>query len=525
MTCARTHCAALIGIDAHIVEVEADIVNGSPGMIVTGLPDTALREARDRVRAAVINSGYDWPQRRITVGLSPAWLPKRGCWFDLAIAVGVLAAAGAVPRDAAAGVMFLGELGLGGRLRPVRGVLPAVAAAARARFSTVVVASENAAEAALVPGMTVVRAGTLTQVIEWLRGGGLPGGASLDDAGPGSAALPGPGGTTGVAAPADPRLPAGLTDLSGQPQALRAAEICAAGGHHLSLLGPPGTPTPVVAALVRDLLPGLDHQTALEVTAVHSLAGMLHPGAPLISYPPFVVPHHTASKAAIVGGGSAAIRPGAVSLAHRGVLFLDQAPEFGRGVLDALRQPLESGEITVARSGITATFPARFILVIAASPCPCVKTAGPAAECRCSPATRRRYLGRISGPLLDRVDVKIELDPGGRTGLLDDRGLAEPSQVVAGRVAAARERAARRLDGTPWRLNAEVPAAELRRHWPPGPEALSQVERALQLGQISARAVAKVIRLAWTLADLGDTSRPGRAECDTALALYLGVTR
>jgi magnesium chelatase family protein len=525
MASAITHTAVLTGIDAHIVTVEADIANGSPGMILTGLPDTALREARDRIRAAIINSGHHWPQRRITVSLSPAWLSKRGCWFDLGIAVSVLAAGGAMPDEAAARVMFLGELGLDGRLRPVRGVLPAVAAAARAGFGTVVVASDNAAEAALVPGTTVVQADTLTQVIEWLRGGDPTDGASLGDAGPGSAALPGPTGTTGGPAPAGPGLPGGRACLSGQPQALRAAEICAAGGHHLSILSPPGSPAAAVAAYIHELLPDLDPEAALEITAIYSLGGTLRPDAPLITRPPILAPHHTASMAAVVGGGGAAIRPGAVSLAHRGVLFLDETPEFGRGVLDALRQPLESGQVTVARSGLTTTFPARFMLVVGASPCPCATTTGPGEGCSCSPAARRRYLGRISGPLLDRVDVKIGLHPPGRTEPPGDRGPAKPSPVIARRVAEARDRAARRLAGTPWWLNAEVPAAELRRHWPPAPGALTSIEQALEHGQISARAVAKIIRLAWTLADLTGTSRPGRDDCDSALSLYLGVTR
>jgi len=288
MPSARTHTAALTGIDAHVVTVEADITNGLPGMILTGLPDTALREARDRIRAAIINSGHDWPQQRITVSLSPAWLPKRGSWSDLGIAVSVLAAADAVPREPAARVMFLGELGLDGRLRPVRGVLPAVAEAVKAGFSTVVVASENTAEAALVPGMTVMSAGTLTQVIEWLRGGDPAGRAVLDDSGPGTAVLSGPAGTTGVTVPADPGLSGGQAYLSGQPEALRAAEICAAGGHHLSLLSPPGTPAAAVAAHLQELLPGLDQEAALEATAIYSLAGTLHPDDPLITRPPVV---------------------------------------------------------------------------------------------------------------------------------------------------------------------------------------------------------------------------------------------
>jgi magnesium chelatase family protein len=435
----------------------------------------------------------------------------------------VLAAHAVVPREAAAGVMFFGELGLDGRLRPVRGVLPAVVAAVKAGFETVMVAAENAVEAALVPGVRVIAAGSLAAAADWLRGtpglhpGVIPaavfdpgrdGGQGRADAGPGGAG---------------PRPD--LSEVLGQAMARKALEICAAGGHHLSLLGPPGAGKTMLAERLPGILPVLEVEQALEVTSIHSVAGTLPSRGGLVCEPPFLAPHHTASKAAIVGGGSAVIRPGAASLAHRGVLFLDEAPEFGRDVLDALRQPLESGEVILARSGITATFPARFTLVMAANPCPCAKAAGPAEGCSCSPATRRRYLGRISGPLLDRVDVKMELLPVGRTELLDDRGLAEPSQVVAGRVTAARDRAARRLAGTPWRLNAEVPGSELRRHWPPAPGALAHVERALERGQISARGVAKVIRVAWTLADMTGKPRPSRDECDTALCLWLGVTQ
>jgi magnesium chelatase family protein len=245
----------------------------------------------------------------------------------------------------------------------------------------------------------------------------------------------------------------------------------------------------------------------------------------LLTDPPFLAPHHTATKAAIVGGGSGIILPGSASLAHRGVLFLDEAPEFGKDVLDALRQPLEAGEVVVARLGVIATFPAKFTLVLAANPCPCSKMAGPKEGCSCSPATRRRYLGRISGPLLDRVDVKIDLEPVGRRELLSDRTFAESSKTVAMRVVQARDRAAHRLRDTPWRLNAEVPGSELRRTWPPAPGSLAAVERSLDRGQISARGVVKVIRVAWTIADLAGRSRPTQDDCDAALGLWLGVRR
>ena len=313
--------------------------------------------------------------------------------------------------------------------------------------------------------------------------------------------------------------------MLGQSMARRAAEVSAAGGHHLSLLGPPGAGKTMLAERIPTILPRLDRGAALEVTAIHSVAGTLPLPVPLLTDPPFMAPHHTATKAAIVGGGSGTIRPGSASLAHRGVLFLDEAPEFARDVLDALRQPLEAGVVVVARSGVTTRFPARFTLVLAANPCPCARVTGPAEGCSCSPAIRRRYLGRISGPLLDRIDVKIELEPVGRKELLNDRNFAESSQTVALRVAQARDRAAHRLRGTPWRLNGEIPGSELRRTWPAAPGSLAVLERSLERGQITARGVVKVIRVAWTLADLAGRSRPGRDECNAALGLWLGVQR
>jgi magnesium chelatase family protein len=529
---ARTYSVALIGVTGHVVEIEADIANGLPAMILVGLPDTALREARDRIRAAIGNSGEEWPQRKITVGLSPASLPKRGSWFDLAIALGILAAAGKVPRAAASGVMFFGELGLDGRLRPVRGVLPAVARAAEAGFGKVMVAERNAAEAALVPGVRVFAADSLTEAADWLRG--LPGRDGRPAAAEYRGGLEPPGcrplaGTTsgGGAQPAGPdaAVALDLADLLGQSMARRAAEVCAAGGHHLSLLGPPGAGKTMLAERIPTILPRLDRAAALEVTAIHSVAGTLPEQVPLLTDPPFLAPHHTATKAAIVGGGSGVIRPGSASLAHRGVLFLDEAPEFARDVLDALRQPLEAGEVVVARSGVTTTFPARFTLVLAANPCPCARAAGPAEGCSCSPASRRRYLGRISGPLLDRVDVKIELEPVSRRELLSDRNFSESSRTVAQRVLQARERSARRLRGTPWRLNGEVPGSELRRTWPPAPGSLAVLERSLERGLVTARGVVTIVRVAWTVADLAGRPRPTGDDCDVALGLWLGVRR
>ncbi len=528
MPVARTHSIALVGVEGHPVTIEADIQNGLPGLLLVGLPDTALREARDRIRAAVVNSREQWPQRRITVGLSPASLPKRGSAFDVAIALAILAAAGTIPATALHDVVFLAELGLDGHLRPVRGVLPAVAAAAAAGFRRIVVAPASAPEAALVPGLQVASAPTLLALLAWLRDGGGAG-ARWDDGVAGQVRIVEGGGAggqelAGAGQPDPAGTPLDLADVLGQPAARWAAEICAAGGHHLSLLGPPGAGKTMLAERIPTILPRLDITAALEATAIHSVAGTLPPGSPLVSRPPFCAPHHTASKAAIVGGGSGIIRPGVASLAHRGCLFLDEAPEFGRDVLDALRQPLESGEVVVARMGMTARFPARFTLILAANPCPCARAAGPRAACTCTPTARRRYLARLSGPLLDRVDVKVEFLPVSRAELLSDRRFTEPSAVVAERVAAARERAATRLRDTPWRLKAEIPGSQLRRRFPPRPGALAPLERAMDLGQLSARGVDRVIRVAWTLADLAGAARPGTAEIGCALGLWLGVS-
>jgi magnesium chelatase family protein len=551
MSLARAHSIALVGVEGHPVEIEADIENGLVGLLLVGLPDTALREARDRIRSAIVNSKERWPARRITVGLSPASLPKRGSGFDLGIAVALLAAAGDVPAGRLGGMVFLGELGLDGRARPVPGVLPAVAAAAAAGFGAVAVPAQNAPEASLVPGLRVLSVSCLASLLAWLRGSPPHGVAAVEvfDGGilptPTAAARAGTGGSPRTAGTSGSPRTAGqhgrpdarpgpvepgrdLADVAGQPAARRAAEICAAGGHHLMLLGPPGVGKTMLAERLPTVLPRLDAQAALAVTAIHSVAGTLPPGSPLITEPPFCAPHHTATKAAIVGGGSGTIRPGAASLAHHGCLFLDEAPEFSRDVLDALRQPLESGEVVVARSGLTARFPARFTLVLAANPCPCARAAGAgsaAAACSCTPVARRRYLGRLSGPLLDRVDVKVELLPVARAELLSDRRFAEPSSVVAERVSQARQRAAARLRGTPWRLNAQIPGIELRRSFAPAPGALAPLQRALDLGEISARGVDRVIRVSWTLADLRGVPRPTDAEVSYALGLWLGVAR
>lgn len=502
MAVARAYAVALVGVEGHVVEVEADLALGLPGLTVTGLPDAALAEARDRVRAAVVNSGEVWPQRRVTLALSPAWLPKRGSGFDLALAAAVLAAAGVVPADALAGCLLLGELGLDGRVRPVRGVLPAVLTATAAGLDRVVVPVDNVPEAALVPGTRPIGVRSLRDLIVWLRGGLLPDLPLLRLA----------------PEPAGPALD--LVDVAGQVAGRTAVEIAAAGGHHLFLLGPPGSGKTMLAERLPGVLPALSPELALEVSGIHSVAGVLQPGQPLVTRPPYQDPHHTASVSAVIGGGSGVARPGSASLAHGGVLFLDEAPEFSARVLDALRQPLESGRLTLRRVGGTAVYPARFALALAANPCPCAKVDS---ACSCPPDARRRYLARLSGPLLDRVDMHVTVPRITRAELLAENGVGEPSSAVAARVAHARARAAERYAGTPWRTNGEVPGVELLRRWPLPRAATVEAERALDAGLVTARGYGRVARLAWTVADLLDVGRPGKSEVDLALTYRLGA--
>lgn len=499
---ARTLALALAGVDGHLVEVEADLSAGLPGLTFTGLADISVVEARDRIRAAVLNSQASWPNRRITVALLPADVRKVGSRFDLAMAVAVLAAAEQLPQQAIAEIAWIAELGLDGQLRPVRGVLPGVLAAKRAGVARVVVADANAAEAALVSGVEVRGARWLADVLAWLQGSAQPPGLAVADA----------------VAPLD-RGP-DLADVAGQQIGKRALEIAAAGGHHLYLLGPPGAGKTMLVERLPGLLPPLDDAAALEVSAVHSVAGALPGRGQLIRRAPFQAPHHTASLAALVGGGSILAAPGAVSLAHRGVLFLDEAPEFSPAVLDGLRQPLESGRVILRRSGGAVEYPARCLLALAANPCPC---GSQNRDCSCRPTARRRYRQRISGPLLDRIDIRLSVDPVSRAELFGEPVGQETSEQAAVRVAAARAAALDRWRAHGWPTNGEVPGAVLRRRpWRLPRGVLRPVEELLDRGELSARGFDRVLRIAWTVADLGGHAVPDAGDVTEAAFFRTG---
>ena len=492
----------LVGLAGHLVTVEAHIADGLPSFVVSGLPDAALTEARDRVRAAIVNSGERWPQCRITINLLPADLPKHGSAFDLAIAAVLLGGSGLLPSAGLDHAIVIGELGLDGRVRPVRGVLPMLLAAARAGVLRAIVPAANAGEATLVPGVTVRAADTLGDVISFARGAG-------------------PLLTASPAVEGDETPGPDLSDVVGQERGRFALELAAAGRHHIAFFGPPGAGKTMLAQRLPSILPPLEDAAALEVTAVHSIAGTLPPEPRLIRRPPFQAPHHTASAPALVGGGSGLARPGALSLAHHGVLFLDEAPEFGPRVLNALRQPLEEGSLTLIRTLGSTVYPAQIQLVLAANPCPCANSGD--LSCDCSPNAKRRYLGRLSGPLMDRVDLRVTLSPVGAAALLTDADEIETSGQVLKRVMAAREAAAERWSRLGLRLNAEVPGKALR--CPPfrlARRVTDGLAQRLDRGVLSARGYDRVLRIAWTIVDIDGRSSPTRGDIEEACQLRTG---
>ncbi len=514
MSLGRTRAVGLSGVNGFVVEVEAHVAGGLPAFVISGLGDSAVKQAPERVKAvsALVDTMLV-NQRRVTVNLSPAGRRKVGTGFDLAIFVAVAAGMRIISTSVVRDVVHIGEIGLDGSVRGVPGVLPAVHAAALAGVRHVVVPMVNAAEARLVTGARVHPVADVRELVQ-----------RYADLARGRAVTP-------VPEPAQPDAspPTGASDLSevlGQAEAKVALEIAAAGGHHLLLAGPPGAGKTMLAERLPGLLPPLDEAQAMSVTAIHSVLGLLD-HVRLITRPPFVAPHHGASQASIIGGGSGHIRPGAITQANCGVLFLDETPEFDKSVLQALRTPLERGDVTIARAHESVTFPARFQLVLAANPCPCGNGWGKGLDCTCSAVMRRNYFGKLSGPLLDRVDLQVHVQPPGLSIAAHAPG--EGTRAVAARVAAARAVQRERwrgllVDG--WALNAHVPGSLLRSvAWRLPTGATSPIDRALERGSISLRGYDRSLRTAWTIGDLYGLQRPGRDQVEMALSLRRATGR
>lgn len=501
MIVGKARSVALVGLEGTVIEIEAAIGGGLPRTVLVGLPDTSLNEARERCKAAVASTGLEWPKQLVTVNLTPATLPKTGSHYDLGITTAVLAAGAQVPIDLLEDTILLGELGLDGRVRRCRGVLPALLAAVKAGYGRAIVPAEQVPEASLVGGLTIWGVNTLAEVVEVLKGNPVP-----NDAEP----VPAP-----AANPEEPDL----RDVVGHAEARWVLEVAAAGRHHLFLHGAPGVGKTMLAERLPSILPDLTPAQSLEVTAIQSLAGA-KVGNGLIRRPPFSAPHHTASLVSLVGGGPKASQPGSLSLSHFGVLFLDEATEFPPTLIEALRTPLEAGSIHIGRSGAQVNYPARFQLVLSANPCPCGGYGIASRQCTCRPDVVRRYQSRISGPILDRIDLHHNVRALSKS-LLNGKQQGESSADVAERVAEARERQTRRLAGTKWSTNGEVSGPWLRRQLPL-PDGLGVVDDAVRQGRLSARGVDKVLRLSWTLADLAGVDIPTSSHVRTALAMRRG---
>ena len=484
---ATLESATVIGVDACRVHVEIDVGPGIPHFQLVGLPDASVRESRDRVRAAIRNSGFEFPVSRITINLAPGDVRKAGPAFDLPIALGLLAAQNELKRKDFTGIVHVGELSLDGTIQPARGVLPIAAEARRAKAKALLLPYDNLAEASVVSGLRILPVRTLREAVERLNQ------AESDWVTP---VLP-----VGPAVPVVLGSAGDLSEVSGQSFARRALEVAAAGGHNLLMIGPPGAGKTMMARRLPGILPPLSFDESIEVTTIHSVAGQLRPGVGLITERPFRAPHHTISDVALVGGGSVP-RPGEVSLAHHGVLFLDEMPEFDRRVLEALRQPIEEGRITVSRALRSLAFPARFVLVAAMNPCPCGYYGDPHRNCKCTAQQTTRYHNRLSGPLRDRIDLIVEVEAVPITHLTEGPP-GESSATVRARVLQSRERQLARKCRA--RVNAQLTGTELKRVAPLDPACRRLLERSAERLHLSARAFHRVIRVSRTIADLAAT--------------------